>query len=433
MLARKGGFHSMNQSLNLGRRHFLGTIAGAAALAPAALAAKRAAASSSEDAYWKKIRSEFHLGPNEIFLNTGTLGSTPRPVTDAVMETMKYIAELPPINSGTENKKVPEVREKVAKLLGASPKEVTVTTSTTYGLNLSILGLDWKAGDEILMSTHEHGGGIAPSQYAAKRFGVNIVKFDPPVNPKSDAEVLQAMEDKITPRTKMILVSHVFYTTGYIAPVEQMGEIARRRNILFCVDAAHTAGLMPIDVKKMNANFYSCAGHKWLCGPSGTGLLYVSEETLPMMHPLTVDRVSDKMNAEASQLNSASTAPIANILGLGAAIDFHTSIGAEKVFAHNVALINRFKRGLASIPNVDLVSSYEGRNAGPVVTVDIKGGKDCKDVVARLKKEHNVTIRTMTHKELPRIGNAIRVSAHVYNTDEDIDKGLAGLKAVMAS
>jgi selenocysteine lyase/cysteine desulfurase len=422
----------------LDRRSFFAAAAAAggfASLASNGLAAQMGAKSggANDAAYWKKIRADFPLGPNEIFLNTGTLGCTPNVVIKTMTETLQRIALLPPINAGEENRvNVPKVREKIAKLFNASPVECTVTTATTAGINIALLGLDWKPGDEILLSSHEHGGGINPSKYVAKRFGAKVVTWDLPTNPKSESEILDNLQAKITNRTRMIVLSHVMYTTGFVAPVDAIGAIAKQKNILYMVDAAHPAGLMPIDVKRMNASFYSCAGHKWMCGPAGTGLLYVNASVLPTMHPISVGQVNDKPIAEADHLHDWSNVPVAQILGLGAAIDYHNAMGSQRVFDHDMALINRFKRGLSSVSNVDLVSSYEGKNAGPVVTVELKGNKECADVVKRMKAEHNVTIRTMVHKELPRLSNTIRVSAHVYNNEEDIDKCLAALKAVVA-
>jgi len=429
----------MNLNQEFDRRRFLGAVAavtgGLASFSPEKLAAQMSSPSKgpNDAAYWNKIRAEFPLRAGEIFLNTGTLGCTPTVVIKTMTETLQHIAELPTEGASDENRnQVPKVREKVAKLFGASPAECTVTTSTTAGLNIALLGLDWKPGDEILLSTHEHGGGINPSKYAEKRFGAKVVWWDLPTNPKNDTEVLDILQSKITDRTKVIVLSHVMYTTGYMPPMEAIGQLAKQKKILFAIDAAHPAGLMPIDVKKINASFYSCAGHKWMCGPVGSGMLFVDSSVLPMMHPISVGRVSDKPIDKADDLHSWSNVPIAQITGLGAAIDFHTAMGAQNVYNHNMSLINRLNRGIANIPNLELISSYEAKNAAPRSSIEVKGGKNCTDVMKRLHSEHQVTISTAVHKDLPRLSNALRISAHVYNNEEDMDKCLAALKAVMA-
>ncbi len=393
-----------------------------------------------DESYWGRIRAEFRLDPQRAFFNTGTLGSCPRVVTETVTEAMRMIDEYPTF--GYWARGMPSsisVLKKAAALLGADPPEVTITHSTTEGMNIIGLGLDLHPGDHVLISTHEHPGGEAVWTYLASRNGIQVNRFQPPLTPKNEEEILELIEREITPRTRLLVISHVLYSTGLVMPVKRIGEIARRRGLLFLVDGAHPVGMMPVNVKEIGCDFYAASGHKWLCGPRGTGLLYVRKERLSqlrqLVHAYREDHVPSDVkhfDAETSRLNFVWTNNLHDILGLGAAIEFHNQIGPSRVLAHNLELISRFKRAVVDIPGVELISSFEGVLASPMATVSIKG-KSNRDVFKRLRDEHHITVKEVSDAELPVTLNSIRVSPHVYNTPAQIDALISAMRTVMTT
>jgi selenocysteine lyase/cysteine desulfurase len=428
------------------RRKFLGAVTGTALgrvlTAPAAAAKPSFPAfrPGDEEAYWAKIQSEFRLDPQRVFFNTGTLGSCSRRVSETVLETMSMIDELP--TYGYWARGMPsamKVLEKVATLVGAEPAEVTVTHSTTEGINVIGQGVDLRPGDHVLIGTHEHPGGESIWSSLAEDRGILVDRYDIPLVPKDEDDILDHIERKITPRTRLLLVSHILYSTGFLMPVQRISEIARRRRILYLIDGAHPVGIMPVDVKQIGCDFYAASGHKWLCGPRGTGLLYVRKDHLHHMRRFLsaypASHVPDDVkgiDAQTSRLNFAWTNNLHDILGLGAAIDFHTRIGAERVLARDLDLISRFKRSVLDIPNVELISTFEGAMASPMATVRIIG-KSNKEVFRRLRSEHRITVKETLDSELPVPLNSIRVSTHIYNTPAQVDGLISALREVMTT
>lgn len=400
----------------------------------------QASTEGDQTAFWAHVRREFRLDPNRAFFNTGTLGSSPRVVTETVTEAMRMMDALPTYGYWAQG--MPQafkVRDKAAALLGAEPVEVTITHSTTEGMNMIGLGLDLRPGDHVLTSTHEHPGGMAVWDFLAQHRGIVVDTLPLPLSPERDDEILEAIEKRIRPRTRLIAVSHILYSTGLVMPVKEIGQIARRKGILYLVDGAHPVGMKPVNVKEIGCDFYAASGHKWLCGPRGTGLLYVKKEHLKRLrrfihaypeHHVPAD--VGTIDTQVSRLNFAWTTNLHDILGLGAAIDFHQQIGAERVHAYNMALINRFKRAVVEVPNLQLISTFDGPLASPMATVRIIG-KSNKQVFKRLRDEWRITVKEVADAELPQPLNAIRVSPHIYNTAAQVDELIAALRHIMTS
>jgi selenocysteine lyase/cysteine desulfurase len=428
----------MANQIDMNRRAFLSAVAVtplSRMLEPSPVAVTN---HDEDEAFWARIRGEFRLDPNRAFFNTGTLGSCPRVVTETVIEAMRMIDAMP--TYGYWAKGMPmafKVREKAAALLGADPAEVAITHSTTEGMNIIGLGLDLRPGDHVLVSTHEHPGGMAVWDYLAQRRGVEVDALQLPLSPKSEDEILELIEKRVRPQTRLISISHILYSTGLVMPVKRIGEIARRKGALYLVDGAHPVGMRRVDVKDIGCDFYAASGHKWLCGPRGTGLLYVRKDHTKrlrrFMHAYPEHHVPADVGTidnEVSRLNFAWTNNLHDILGLGAAIDFHQQIGPDRVDAHNMALVNRFKQAVVNIPNLELLSTFEGSMASPLATVRVNG-KSNKEVFKRLRDEFRITVKEVADAELPRPLNSIRISPHIYNTAAQVDELITALHNVM--
>ena len=229
-----------------------------------------------DEAYWWKVRSQFNVVDGLTYMNNGTLGPMPRVVFDANERYMREIME-DPTNSGRAEE-IDKVREKVAQFVGATADEIALTRSTTEGMNVFAHGFNWKAGDEVLYCTHEHGGGTGPYKTLEKRVGMKIVTVEIPSPPQSVDQIVGLFEKAITPRTKVIMVSHVTYVTGLVTPVKELADLAHRRGLLISVDGAHPLGLMDLDLHALGVDHYAAAGQKWLMCGTGTGVCYVKRD-----------------------------------------------------------------------------------------------------------------------------------------------------------
>src|SRR5262249_19789160 len=151
--------------------------------------------------------------------------------------------------------------------LGVSPDTIALTESTTEGANITMWGIDWKAGDNLLLSDAEHSSVIASAKQIASRFGVNLT-FAPLKNATA-SEIPGILKNSMQPNTKLVVASHVFWNTGQVTPIKEMADLVHANGAKFLVDGAQSAGVLPLDLAKSNVDFYALPGHKWLSGPEG--------------------------------------------------------------------------------------------------------------------------------------------------------------------
>ncbi len=182
-----------------------------------------------------------------------------------------------------------EAREKFARVFGCPADNVTLTRHTTDGMNIGVNGINWQPGDEIVMSDMEHPGGQGPVYNVARRYGVVVktVKLG-----DGTGDVVGAFERMITPRTRVLLTSHLTWNTGTVLPLADIVEMAHRHHVLVVADAAQSLGSIPLDVVGMGVDVYGGPGQKWLCGPEGTGATYVSDEALQQINQTVVGYAS---------------------------------------------------------------------------------------------------------------------------------------------
>jgi L-cysteine/cystine lyase len=222
------------------------------------------------------LRQELPVVERQVYLNTGTAGPLPRRAAAAITAANErqlldgrasfkvYMEEYFPL--------LDDVRARFARLLGADVGEIALTHHTTEGMNIATWGLNWQPGDEIVATTHEHEAGLLPAYAAARRFGLGVRVVD--ASGSADT-VAAAVTAAISPRTRLVILSHVTFTTGAVLPVQAITEAAHRQGALVAVDGAQSAGAIPVDVHALGVDFYAVPGQKWLCGPEGVGALYV--------------------------------------------------------------------------------------------------------------------------------------------------------------
>src|SRR5690606_33324641 len=165
------------------------------------------------------------------------------------------------------------VRIKAAAFVGADPDEIGLIRNTTEGMNFMLGGLDLQSGDEILTTFHEHGGGMNPCRLKARRHGVVVKVVTWPAPAEDPNVILNAFNDAITPRTRVMMVSHAMYQTGSMVPLKELAALARSRNIITAVDGAHPVGMVALDMHDLGVDYYASSSHKWLCAPTGAGIL----------------------------------------------------------------------------------------------------------------------------------------------------------------
>ncbi len=427
---------------NINRRNFVAKMMGAVAGATIGLPAvshKSVAAPSFpklstqnpalDERFWNLVRNQFVLKPEKIYMNTGGLGPSPRTVIDKLIKTTMELEEI----SETGHKYVHEVNEKAAALLGASPDEIAITRNTTEGMNIIARGLPLKKGDEVIMSTHEHPGGAIPWLALQNDIGIRVKLFEPG---KTQAENLDIIKKQISPKTKVLSISHIPCTTGLIFPVKEITALCRENNLFYVLDGAHPPGMIPVDLHDIGCDFYATSGHKWLMGPKGTGILYVRKEMHEHWRPTYVGAYSGefklnellfeiKEEANATEYGTRNT-PL--ILALGAAIDFINTIGIDNIAARGKAMADYFINKLREMPDlVEILTTDEEISRASIVTFYPKT-MAYSDLQREISKEANIRLRGIHENNL----NAIRCSFHVFNNFEEVDKLAITIKQLLS-
>ncbi len=361
-----------------------------------------------------KSDSEYLFADGLVYLNTGTLGPCRRETVDESMRMWLELESLPVKFYGKfgAEELAEKTRTTAARFLGCDLSEIAITNNTTSGMNAIAQGLRLKSGDRILASNHEHGGGLHGWQYLAKYCGVVIDMITiPPAENNADA-IMHRIKDGIKKDTKVITVSHVFSSTGLRTPVAEISALARSKGILCIVDGAQAAGAIKVNVKELGCHAYATSGHKWLMGPKGTGLLYISKDARDLIRPMQFDASYNTYNDTNGTMN------LASILGLGKAIEYLESVGIGKVEEHNLALRNRLYWKLKQLDSLKIVSPPAGPLASPMLACVLPEKIDRKLFVKMLLDKHKLSIRP-THD--PFGFNGIRFSMHIFNTQKEVD------------
>ena len=419
----------------LNRRGFFSSLAGAAgaagtlglspslakmfADAPAQLPDK-SLYDSNEEAYWTEMRKQFLIPADEVYLNNGTVGSSPAPVLKAVFDTYNDVERM--AQSDPENYPIwgygdwNEVRDPLASFVGCTRDEIALVRNSTEANSYICNGLDFKAGDEVVMTDQEHPGGEQAFLLRAKRHGIVVKKVALPKPVPNAAAVLNLFNDAITPRTKLIFFSHITTVTGVVLPVKEICALARTKGILSAVDGAHVIGMMRLNIKELGCDMYSSSPHKWLQAPKGSGFLFVREEVIERLWNTIVTAGWDdpKLKAQRFQMIGSSNVPI--IYGLRAAVELANTIGMDRIEKRHRTMANYIlaemqKRGAESwtSPDPALRCAIASVNVPPLQIAEIE---------TWMWKERRIRIRGGAPSK-------IRLSTPYYLLKKDVDRYLA--------
>jgi len=361
------------------------------------------------------------LEPGLVYLNTGSLGPASKAVLDRTIEAWRQVEANPVFQAygnGPALALTDAVRERAAAFVGCTADELLITRSTTDGINTVALGIQWQAGDRILLTDQEHEGGELGWRHVARRFGLGVDRV--PVAPFDEpAVILDRITAALSPRTRAISVSHLVSTTGLRLPVAEIATLARRRGILCVVDGAQALGHVRIDVRALGCHAYAASGHKWLLGPKGTGILYISRDAEDRIQPI------QREDGRRFVAPSTGIGSLPLVVGLGAAIDAMQQLGMDTVERRVLALRARVYAGLQAIPSLTMASPPPGPLGSGLVAARLPDAMASDVLRDRLRQRHRVMVK-MVEK---RWFNGIRLSAHLFNTEADVDAGLAAVRA----
>jgi len=290
---------------------------------------------SNEEAYWTALRKQFIIPDDEIYLNNGTVGSSPAPVLRAIFDAYNDSEKM--AQSDPEDYPIwgyaawNEFRDPLAAFVGCTRDELALVRNATEANSYIANGIDLKAGDEVLITDQEHPGGEHPWNLRAKRYSIVVKKVVLPKPVPSAADVLNRFSDAISPRTRVIFFSHITTVTGVVLPARELCALARSKNILSAVDGAHVPGMMRLNVRELGCDLYSSSPHKWLQATKGSGFLFVRDELIDRVwNTIATEGWDDpKLRAERFQRIGSSNVPALH--GLRASIAFANQIGMDRI------------------------------------------------------------------------------------------------------
>ncbi len=388
----------------------------------------------NEEDIWKVVRQEFSFPDGYVYLNTGGIGSVPRHVRSFYSDAWAQLEMNP--TPGHDLNKWNDVKKDIAPLLGDGVdfSEVALISSATEGINIILNGLPLQKGDEIITSTHEHVALYIPLLNQIKRRGVIVKYFEP--DRKNGLNNVRIISDLITKRTKLIFISHRTTTTGQLLPVREIGELAKSKSIWYALDGAQAPGSMQIDVNGWNVDFYTFSSHKWILAPRRTGVLYIRKDRQDLVAPVTVGAYSDNgFNLKESTLNFQPSAQryeygTQNELlfaGLHESLKFINSIGIQSIRQHNEILSEKFYDDLGKTSSCELLSPEERDYRSSMITFRIPR-KNLNDITGAMGKD-NIRVRPVSEANL----NGVRVSFHLYNNMDDVERAVISIKNYLKS
>jgi isopenicillin-N epimerase len=413
------------------RRDFLATLARAGIAVPVfrsdalasvlraeRLAIGKAAAPLAEDeSYWGEIQRAFDADRTLINLNNGGVSPTPTHVLEAMIRDIRFSNEVPVEHMwGVLEPRIESVRRELAKEFGCDIEEMAITRNASEANETMILGLDLKRGDEVIVTTQNYGRMLTTWDQRVRRDGIVVKPIKFTVPPPSVEHIVERFREAITPRTRVIEITHITNLTGQILPVAKVVAMAKARNIEVFVDGAHAFAHFPFTRDELGCDYYGTSLHKWLLAPVGTGFLYVRKSKQKSLWPLMAAPAS--MDENIRKYEEIGTHPAANHNAIAAALAFHRSIGGERKVARLRYLRNRWaKRLLAESSRVRVLTPLDGPAAGGIALFNVDG-IDTAKLQTWLWTKHRIITTPIIHDEF----HGLRITPNVYTTLDEVDR-----------
>lgn len=384
-------------------------------------------AAANED-YWRDIQTGFTLDRTMINLNNGGVCPSPRVVHDAMKRYLDISNHAPVltmwqwIEPGIEG-----VRKAIAKDFGCDAEEIAVTRNASEALEIAILGLDLKPGDEVVTTDQDYPRMITTWQQRERRDGIVLKQIPFPVPAPSLDDLAKRFEAAITPKTKVIMLCHITNLTGQIFPVKRIAELGRARGIEVIVDGAHAFGQFAFKHKDLDCDYYGVSLHKWILAPVGTGFLYVRKNKIENLWPMMPAPLA--MQADIRKFEEIGTHPAAMHNAIAEALVFQQGIGAERREARLRYLRDRWMKRLASHSSkrFQIHTSFDRSMGAAIGNVGIEG-IDTAKLQAHLWAKKRIFTVAIVRKDY----SGLRITPNVYTTLDEIDTFADAMEEVVA-
>jgi selenocysteine lyase/cysteine desulfurase len=419
------------------RRQFFGTAAAAVSLSwllPQRLDALERAlepfsgigadAASRTEEFWDEIRSAFQVSPDFINLENGYCSPQPAVTLDAFEKQVHRINSTVSYYMRRQRAdEYLEARRQLARLSGCPVEEIAITRNTTESMSTVIHGIDLAPGDEAVMTNQDYGSMLEEFRQQARRRGIRCVEIGLPLHPKDDDEIVTAYERAITPKTKVLLLTHMINITGQILPARKICAMAHLHSVEVIIDAAHSFAHLVYSIPDLGGDYFGASLHKWLCTPLGVGILQIRREKISSVWPL-FGETSVALD-DIRKFERIGTQPAWAVAAIPDAIRFHSLIGGARKEARLRFLQEYWTTRAREIQGVYL-NTPSGDRACAIANFGIRGRTPAEIATALFDRFRIFTVAI----DMEAV-KGVRVTPHLYTRTSDLDALLSALRALV--
>ena len=382
---------------------------------------------AADEDYWSIIQQGYTVNPNIINLNNGGVSPAPKVVQDALDRYNKMANEAPSfymwrtMDMGRE-----PLREKLADLAGCDANEIAINRNATEALNTVIYGLNFSKGDEVIGTKQDYPNMIQAWRQRALREGIvyKQISFDFPI--EQDEEIVKAFEKAITPKTKLLHITHVINWVGQIMPVKKIAQMAHAKGVEVLVDGAHSFGLLDFKIPDLACDYFGTSLHKFLSAPIGSGMLWVKKDNISKVWPLLCN---DQPNStDIRKFETLGTRSFCIEQAIGEAINFHNAIGSARKQERIHYLKSYWAAKAAKIPEVKIHTSLKPAYSCAIAGVSVQGLTPA-DLGNKLFDKYKIHTTSIVWENI----SCVRVTPHVYTTLKNLDKLVKALGEIAAA
>jgi cysteine desulfurase / selenocysteine lyase len=383
------------------------------------------------------IRKDFPVTKKKIYMNCGSFAPTPLSTIKSITDFLVRCSEEGPDSTPVQEyitSLMNELRKILSRLLNCEPEEIIFTQSTTEGLNHVASGIEWKKSDIIICrgGLHEHYANYFPWLNLSKKYGIKLEETKIDKNGFFDLDKVEKIAKN--KNSRLITLSHVLYNNGAIMPVEEIGKIARKHDLLYSIDAAQSVGTIKVDVKKIGCDFLAFPGFKWLCGPPGIGVFYCKKESAPLLIPKYIGGESAIITegkklvyADSPQKFQTGFRNYVGIAGLTSSLKYVQHMGSIAIRKMNMKIANEIIEQISSIPGVSVFGPQDEKLRSSIVSFSTDSV--LSNVMVSRLQENGIIV---AERDIVGGGKkkAVRASPHFFNTLDEVSSLVQRIKNI---
>jgi selenocysteine lyase/cysteine desulfurase len=381
---------------------------------------------ANDEDYWAEISRAFDTDPTLVNLNNGGCSPAPVHVMEAMIRDLRFSNELPVEHMwNVLEPRIESCRRDLAQMFGCDAEEMAITRNASESQETMILGLDLRRGDEIIVTNQNYGRMLTTWDQRARRDGIVVKSISLGGPPGPDADIVERFRAAITPRTRVIELTHITNLTGHIMPVREISRLAQQHNIALFIDGAHAFAHFPFTRDELDVDYYGTSLHKWLHAPIGTGFLYVRRDRIKSLWPMMAAPAS--MDDNIRKYEEIGTHPAANHNAIAVAVAFNRGIGLERKAARLRYLRDKWAKTLmAESPRVKVPTPLDDKHSCGIALLHVEG-LDTEKLGGWLWARHRIRTTPIMHAEF----NGLRITPSIYTTPSEIDLFIDRVKQAM--